>query len=115
MLIEIERPIHVLFTKKGDKRQPLVHACQQIEDWQRWLGEHNSYAQTKLPGCESPEGLVVIGRARDLTETDELRLQRANVALRGQVRIMTYDGLLTEAKAVADSIRRMEAPPQADS
>ncbi len=115
VLIEIENPKHILFTKKGDKRQALVHACQQVEDWQQWFDEHNSYAQSKLPGCVSPEGLVVIGRASGLTEADERRLQRANIALRGQVRIMTYDGLLTEAKAVADSIRRMEVPPQADS
>lgn len=114
-LIEIERPIHVLFTNKGDKRQPLVHACQQIEDWQQWLDENNSYAQTKLPGCVSPEGLVVIGRARDLTEADERRLQRANITSRGLLKIMTYDGLLREARAIADSIRRMETAAAADS
>ena len=115
VLIEIENPKHLLFTKKGDKRKELVHACQQVEDWQQWLDENNSYAQTKLPGCVSPEGLVVIGRASGLTQSDERRLQRANITSRGLMKIMTYDGLLTEAKAVAESIRRMEVPARADS
>ena len=115
VLIEIENPKHVLFTKRGDRRQALVHAVQQVEDWQQWIDEHNAYTQKNLPGCVSPEGLVIIGRARDLTEADERRLQRANTTARGLLKIMTYDGLLAEAKAVANSIRGMEIPPAATS
>lgn len=115
VLVEIENPKHLLFTKRGDRRQALVHACQQVEDWQQWIDEHNSYAQEKLPGCVSPEGLVIIGRGNELNEEDQRRLQRANITSRGMLRISTFDGLLREGRAVADGIRRMETPTQPDN
>lgn len=90
---------------KGESAQ-LTHGCQQVEDWQAWIEENNPYAQKKLPGCVSPEGLVVIGRRGTLSAVDAQRLARANVTTRGKLTIQTYDDLLDNARIVLTNLTR---------
>ncbi len=97
-LVEIEASTHRLFTKKGDPRQALIHAEQQVLDWLDWLERHGMYARENLPGLVQPVGYVVIGRSIDLSEEDRKRLRRRNSFFRGNIRILTYDDLLGRAR-----------------
>ena len=105
VMVEVENPRQRLYTSRG-KSGALAHACQQVEDWQHWIEENNAYAQRKLSGCVSPEGLVIIGRASTLTERDKARLGRSNINTRGRLTIRTYDDLLEEARAVLSNLRQ---------
>jgi hypothetical protein len=97
-LVEIEASTHRLFTKKGDPRQSLVHAEQQVLDWLDWIERHGMYARENLPGLAQPVGYVVIGRDIDLSDEHRKRLRRRNAFFRGTVRILTYDDLLGRAR-----------------
>jgi hypothetical protein len=97
-LVEIEASTHPLFTKKGDPRQALVHAEQQVLDWLDWIERHGMYARESLPGLVQPVGYVVIGRDIDLSDEHRKRLHRRNAFFRGTVRILTYDDLLGRAR-----------------
>lgn len=112
VFVEIENVSHRLYKKKGDPTAALTHARQQVENWQQWVEEHNSYAQKKLPGCTSPEGLVIIGRRSTLTDEDAKRLERSNINSRGQLRIITYDDLLESARLVIRNLEASEAAEQ---
>jgi hypothetical protein len=90
-LVEIEASTHRLFTKKGDPRQPLIHAEQQVLDWLGWIERHGMYARENLPGLARPAGYVVIGRSWDLSKGDRERLQRRNAIFRGAIQVLTYD------------------------
>lgn len=104
VFVEIENPRHRLYTQRGNPTAALTHARQQVEDWQEWVEQNNPYAQNKLPGCASPEGLVVIGRRTTLTVEDSRRLERANINSRGRLRIITYDDLLESARLVIKNL-----------
>jgi tetratricopeptide (TPR) repeat protein len=104
MVVEIENPNRSLYTQRGRPTAALTHAKQQVEDWQQWIEENNPYAQKKLPGCVSPEGLVVIGRSSTLKSEDLMRLERSNINTRGKVRVITYDELLNAATWVLDNL-----------
>ncbi len=112
VMVEIENPRHRLYTTKG-KSAALVHACQQVEDWQQWVEENNAYAQKKLPGCASPEGLVIVGRASALTDDDRKRLERSNVNTRGRMTINTYDDLIERARAILGNLLAARVDPVA--
>jgi hypothetical protein len=97
-LVEIEASCHKLFTSGGNPTKELVHAEQQILDWLAWVERHSEYAREHLPTIQQPMGYVVIGRSSTLSETDQRRLARRNIAFRGTFQIMTYDDLLDRAK-----------------
>jgi len=113
VIVEIENPNQRLYTKRGDPTASLSHARQQVEDWQQWLEEYNHYAQKRLPGCVSPEGLVIIGRRGSLTLADQSRLARSNINTRGRLTIRTYDDLLESARAVVTNLEATQPPPTA--
>ena len=112
VFVEIENPKHRLYTQGGNPTAALTHARQQVEDWQQWVEENNPYAQKKLPGCTSPEGLVVIGRRTTLTGADSRRLERANINSRGRLRVITYDDMLESAHLVVRNLEASEAAKQ---
>jgi hypothetical protein len=97
-LVEIEASCHNLFTKGGNPTKELVHAEQQILDWLAWVEKHSAYAREHLPTIQEPIGFVVIGRRLTLSERDQNRLARRNIAFRGTFQILTYDDLLDRAK-----------------
>lgn len=113
VMVEIENPNRRLYTKRGQPTADLAHARQQVEDWQQWVEENNAYAQKQLPGCVLPEGLIVIGRRRSLTTTDQTRLTRSNINTRGRLTIRTYDDLLESARAVVANLEAAQPPSTA--
>ena len=100
IVVEIERSTHKLFTKKGILTASLNTAIGQVRDFQAWLSDNIAYAQTKLPKIQRPDGLVIIGRRKDLAPEMERRLDEENFSRRGHIRIVTYDDLLEQAKTV---------------
>jgi hypothetical protein len=104
-LLEIESSNLKLFTKQGNPTKELVHAEQQVLDWQQWIEEKNFYAQEKLKGILSPKGFIIIGR----NESDEVKrkLKRRNVTFNG-IQILTYDDLLEKARTLLKKIKTEE-------
>jgi len=93
LLVELEKANLQLFTKSGRLRAHVTHAIQQVEDWLRWWQENSNAESNKLLDTSiHPEGLVVIGRGKDLSEEDSRRLLHLNSNRR--VKVITYDDLL---------------------
>jgi hypothetical protein len=97
-LVEIEASNLPLFTKNGNPTKYLIHAEQQILDWLHWIERNHAYVREKLTGILKPIGYVVIGRKKNMSESDSGRLQQRNVLFRGSIEILTYDDLLTKSK-----------------
>jgi hypothetical protein len=47
-LVELESSTLKLFTESGQPRSDLVHAEQQVQDWQNWMQNNGAYAARKL-------------------------------------------------------------------
>jgi hypothetical protein len=111
LLVEIERPIHKLFTKEDRIRKEVVHAQQQIEDWMNRISEHPHEARETLPGIKEPQGWVVIGRRSTMTENQQKVLERKN-ARHQNIKIMTYDDLLDRARQYLENLRPLKPDPE---
>lgn len=111
VLIELERPIHKLFTKDDRFKKEVVHAQQQVEDWMDRVSEHPHEAQETLPGIREPEGWVVIGRRSSMTENQQRVLERKNARLQN-ITIMTYDDLLDRARQRLENLRSLKPDPE---
>lgn len=97
-VIELEASTHKLYTKDGNPSSKLTHAEQQIYDWLEWIEHNNSYARETLKEFYTPTGYIVIGRSKDLSEKDKVKLRRRNIILKNSMIILTYDDLLERAK-----------------
>ena len=106
LLVELEAPNRSLFRKDGQPHHDLVHALSQITDWLRYVEDNHDTAQRELglTGISTaPRCLVVIGRSAGLTASDRRKLTTiANQY--PKVRILTYDDLLTTAKATIENL-----------
>jgi hypothetical protein len=106
LLVEIESPLREVFRKDGQQREELTHAFDQILDWRVYIEDHLPVVQTDLglTGMSpNPSSLIVIGRSSSLTAENRRKL----TALQGQIpklRIMTYEDVLENAKALAENL-----------
>lgn len=106
LLVELEGPLRDIFRKDGQPRAELTHAFNQILDWHIYLEDHLSAVQDELgfTGISSnPESLIVIGRSASLTDENRRKI----AAMQNQVpklRVLTYEDLLQNAKAVAENL-----------
>ncbi|MHC4334518.1 MAG: Shedu anti-phage system protein SduA domain-containing protein [Planctomycetota bacterium] len=106
LLVELERPDHRLFIKKGDASTKLNHAKGQILDWKRYIEDNPSTVKNELAliGISTnPNSLVVIGRSHSLSPANRRKL----VSIENQcpkVKIMTYDDVYENAKAVIENL-----------
>lgn len=104
-LIELERANYKLLTQTDETMtSSLVHAHGQTRDWDVWIEKHKSYLRDKLPGFETPEYWIIIGRSTELTETQKAKLRSYNRGLNNTT-IKTYDDLLVEFR---ESIKNLE-------
>jgi hypothetical protein len=106
ILVEIERSTHSLFRSDGHPRQELTIACSQILDWKRYIEDNLSTVQHEL-GLEgistSPRSFVIIGRNESLS-TENRRKLRVMENEQPKLRIMTYDDLYDNAKAMIENL-----------
>ena len=103
-LVEIERSNKRLFINNGNFSTDLTHSIRQVLDFQTWVGDHLEYANSKLPGINRPEGLIVIGRKRTLDTNMKRRLDEENFSRRGHIKIVTYDDLLESGRTLYNNI-----------
>jgi hypothetical protein len=99
-VVELESPKARMFNRNGDPSAKLTHAIRQIQDWRSWLSKNSSYAHRKvsrgglgLHGIRATApGVIYIGRADDLDDSDQDR--RAQMSDELRIDIATYDRLL---------------------
>lgn len=106
LLVEIESPLRELFRKDGQQREELTHAFNQILDWRVYIEDHLEKVQTELglgKISPNPSSLIVIGRSSSLTDENRRKI----TALQSQIpklRILTYEDVLENAKALAENL-----------
>ncbi|GMQ83221.1 MAG: hypothetical protein BMS9Abin05_2711 [Rhodothermia bacterium] len=106
LLVEIEKSIDPLFTRKGEIHHKLKHAQGQVLDWQRYLEDNLGYAQHELglTGISAnPKLLIVIGRS-EMLDKDNRRILTTIHNQSPKLRIMTYDDILLNARAVIENL-----------
>ena len=93
LLIELENPIHPVFTKRKDLTWQTNHAIKQITDWIRIIKSvsRNVEGEMEFLSNLKMDQLVIIGRGLDNIE--EMKNTKFSNAL-----IWTYDLLILEAK-----------------
>lgn len=105
LLVELERSTLALFRQDGHATAELNHAHSQILDWKRYIEDNLATVQKELglTGISSnPAGLVVIGRSSDLNADTRRKLTTMANAI-PKLRIMTYDDVYENAKAVLEN------------
>ena len=106
LLVELEKSTHVLFRNDGHPRDELNVARGQITDWKRYLEDNLRTVQDELglTGISAnPRSLVVIGRSSTLSPENRRKL-RAMENEQPKLRIMTYDDVYDNAKAVIENL-----------
>ena len=106
LLVELERSIYRLFRADGHPSGELNEARGQIIDWKRYLEDNLSTVQRELEltGISTnPRSLVVIGRSETLSPENRRKLA-AMENEHPKVRIMTYDDVYENAKAVIENL-----------
>jgi hypothetical protein len=113
--VELERPQARMFTRNGDPSHVLTHALRQIADWRTWLARNLGYAsQTPersglgLVDIEPDlDGMVIIGRDSEVPPgAADLR---RTICRSYNVRIETYDWLLSAARDRLEVLERAES------
>jgi len=69
------------------------------------LEKNKAYVQNKLPGFETPQYMVVIGRSTEYTEDQKAYLRSYNREWKN-LELLTYDDVLVRFQA---TIRRLQA------
>lgn len=105
LLVELERSTLPLFRQDDHATAELNHAHSQILDWKRYIEDNLANVQKELglTGISSnPAGLVVIGRSSGLNTNTRRKLTTMANAM-PKLRIMTYDDVYENAKAVLEN------------
>ncbi len=106
LLVELERSTLPLFRQDGHPTADLTHAQGQIVDWKRYLEDNLQTVQRELglTGISTnPNGLLVIGRSSSLLPRDRRKLQTM-MNESPKLRIMTYDDVYDNARAVLENL-----------
>ena len=106
LLVELERSTLQLFRRDGHATSELTRAQGQIVDWKRYLEDNLATVQRELwlTGISTnPQSLIVLGRAHSL----DAQKRRKLVAMMNEspkVRILTYDDVYDNAKAIIENL-----------
>lgn len=106
LLVELEKSTHALFRNDGHPNAELNVARGQITDWKRYLEDNLRTVQDELglTGISAnPRSLVVIGRSHLLSSENRRKL-RAMENEHPKLRVMTYDDVYDNAKAVIENL-----------
>jgi hypothetical protein len=104
-LVELERANQEIFTEKGRLRAYATHAIQQVEDWLQWWHENPNDRPKDFDSSILPEGLVVLGRNKNLSDDDKRRLVHLNSTRK--VKLITYDDLLDRIESLIENLEEM--------
>ena len=107
-LVEIERVSHIVLIKDNSLSKQANHAIKQTLDWDVWLESNKSYLQTKLPGFETPNYLVIIGRSNELDETAKKYLRSYNRGWKN-TELLTYDDVLVRFRSTISVLKNAMA------
>jgi hypothetical protein len=105
-LIEIEGPKKRLFAKSGEPSAHLLHAIQQVRDWHQWIHDNLDYARKLMPQLDYPLGYVFVGRASELSSSEQRKLRRLAYDNRSILKIHTLDHFAGMARSVLNLVRR---------
>lgn len=100
VLVELEPHSAQIFTKRNSQRHKVTHAVQQVQDWIREIHNNASNLPHWLAGNYTAEGMVVIGRSKDLTQEQKDILMINNA--RSNIKILTYDDLLERLQCLIE-------------
>lgn len=106
ILVELEKSTHPLFRKDGHPAGELNVARGQVVDWKRYIEDNLSTVQRELglTGISTnPKSLIVIGRGESLTPENRRKLTSPENES-PKTKIMTYDDVLENAKAVVENL-----------
>lgn len=103
-LVEIEKASHRVLIKDNSLSSEANHAIKQTVDWDVWLESNKAYLQNKLPGFETPNYLVVIGRGNELDDTAKTYLRSFNRGWKN-TELLTYDDVLIRFRSVITSLK----------
>ena len=104
IFIELERASHPVLTKGYSLASPVNHAIKQTRDWDLWLEKNKAYIQNKLPGFETPNYIVVIGRSKDFDEQQKAYLRSYNREWKN-LELITYDDLLFRFRSTIERLK----------
>lgn len=104
LIVEIEKPSTPIFYSNGDFHRDFMHGLRQVLDFQEWLAQNVAYAQSKLPGIKSPQGLLVVGKVNGLSDPEKARLNRFRKE-HHSIEILGYDELLEKAQTLYNNLR----------
>lgn len=93
-LVELERANHRLFTKDLHETDEVTHAVQQVSDWVRYCRQNPHDPVIAASRGVSPDGMVIIGRSRYLSEKEREVLAHNNQGR--DVKVITFDELLDD-------------------
>jgi hypothetical protein len=110
--VELESPQRRMFNRNGDVNQWLNHAIRQILDARTWLMQNLPYANNPrdrhglglVDADGTVPGLIIIGRRADLAP--DTRLRRRQLMHEHNIKIHSYDWLLTNASDRCEQLRR---------
>lgn len=106
-LVELEKASYSILTKEGVLSSNVSHAIKQTRDWDIWLENNKAYLQNKLPGFESPEYLIVIGRTQLMNDNEKAYLRSYNREYK-KLKIMSYDDIIAQTEEFIKSAKHPE-------
>jgi len=109
ILIEIEKPQDIVYTKKGDPSADFSHGEEQVRGYLAWAKENIEFLRKRgLPdlSSENMKGLLIIGMRANLGEREVEKLEIHNFSVRHSHEIKTFDDILGENFQTIQSIRK---------
>lgn len=103
-LVEIEKASHKVLIKDNSLSSEANHAIKQTLDWDVWLESNKAYFENKLPGFETPNYLIVIGRGNKLDDTAKAYLRSYNRTWKN-TELLTYDDVLVRFRSVISGLK----------
>jgi hypothetical protein len=105
IFVEIEKPQDRLFTRYPQPSTALSHAVGQVLSWFTSVEDNISYAHAHgFPGIHAPQGIVVIGRKKDMNAEQLRMLRTLNDILAPRVEVLTYDDVLDNARNIVRNL-----------
>lgn len=105
IVVEIEKPQDVIFTKSDDFSAGFTHAFGQVIDFLEWVDMHSSYARHHMPGISSPRGVLIMGLRTALSPFQAAKLKRFSINT-PNIQILTFDDVLQRGHSLYRNIHR---------